>query len=63
MGCGGSTNSEKGQNSEDGQKKGTMFQRQPKVSIKIGKEVKLHERQPRVIFVFGKHPQNFEFSV
>lgn len=54
MGCGGSTNSDKGQNSEDGQKKTTAFQRQPKVSIKVGNEVKLSEKTPRVIFVFGK---------
>lgn len=54
MGCGGSTNSEKGQNNEDAHKKGTAFQRQPKVSIKVGNEVKLTEKQPRVIFVFGK---------
>jgi len=54
MGCGGSTNGEKGQNAEDGQKKGSFAQRQPKISIKVGKEVKMLDKHPRVIFVFGE---------
>lgn len=51
MGCGGSTSSDQGQNSDDGQKT-TYFYRQPKVSIKAGNEVRL-EGETKVIFAFG----------
>ncbi|XP_052801544.1 uncharacterized protein LOC128232175 [Mya arenaria] len=53
MGCGGSTNSDKGQNSDDGQKNVSAFHKQPKVSIKVGDGVKMLEKNPRVVFVFG----------
>lgn len=52
MGCGGSTSSDQGQNSDDGQKV-TYFHRQPKVSIRAGDEVRLLESNPKVVFVFG----------
>lgn len=60
MGCGGSTSSDQGQNSDDGQKT-TYFHRQPKVSIKAGNEVRL-EGETKVIFAFGEYRYNF-FSV
>lgn len=51
MGCGGSTNSEKGTNSEDGQK--AVAAERPQVNIKVGSGVKLLDHEPNVIFVFG----------
>lgn len=53
MGCGGSTNSGNVSPVKSGARKGSIFKRQPKVSIKIGDGVKVLNRKPRLIFVFG----------
>ena len=58
MGCGGSTNNGNVSPNKSGGRKGSIFKRQPKVSIRIGDGVKLSSRYPRVIFVFGKCQPN-----
>ena len=53
MGCGGSTNNGNLSPDKEGGR-GSIFRRQPKVSIRVGDGVKVLNRKPRVIFVFGK---------
>ena len=53
MGCGGSTNGNLSPDKEGG-RRGSIFRKEPKVTIRIGDGVKVLNRKPRVIFVFGK---------
>ena len=54
MGCGGSTNNGNMSPDKSGGRKGSIFKRQPKVSIRIGDGVSVLGKKPRVIFVFGE---------
>ena len=53
MGCGGSTNNGNLSPDKVGGRRGSIFQREPKVNILVGDGVKVLNRKPRVIFVFG----------
>ena len=54
MGCGGST--EKGTKKSNGNKnnQSSNYDRRPKISVRIGPEVKKLDTTPRVVFIFGK---------
>jgi len=52
MGCGGST--EKTSPSVYGKQELSVYDRKPKISIRIGTNVKKLDSKPRVIFIFGK---------
>ena len=63
MGCGGSTNNGNMSPDKSGGRKGSIFKRQPKVSIRIGDGVSVLGKKPRVIFVFGEYLFNpYEIS-
>ncbi|KAK2149509.1 hypothetical protein LSH36_449g04021 [Paralvinella palmiformis] len=51
MGCGGST--EKTSPSVYGKQELSVYDRKPKISIRIGTNVKKLDSKPRVIFIFG----------
>ncbi|KAK3594056.1 hypothetical protein CHS0354_040818 [Potamilus streckersoni] len=52
MGCGGSTPEKKPRMSVT-LRRGSIFRRQPKVSLRTGHDVKVLETNPKIIFVFG----------
>ena len=53
MGCGGSKDSgEKGVSKKNGSV--IPYDRRPKISVRIGPQVKKLESGPRIVFIFGK---------